>query len=76
MWADDGRTTEAYHTISTPGAFGSGELKSGYFILSGEFSAYLKSIKVTLSAMKIEYSRTSMARTLVARLPRLFPTRS
>ena len=24
---DDGRTTEASHTISSPGAFGSGELK-------------------------------------------------
>ena len=27
---DDGRTTEAYHTISSPGAFGSGELKRGW----------------------------------------------
>ena len=27
---DYGRTTEAYHTISSPGAFGSGELKTGY----------------------------------------------
>ena len=28
MWTDDGRTTEASHTKSSPGAFGSGELKS------------------------------------------------
>ena len=27
VWTDDGRTTEAAHTISSPGAFGSGELK-------------------------------------------------
>ena len=27
MWTDDGRTTEASHTKSSPGAFGSGELK-------------------------------------------------
>ena len=27
MWTDDGRTTEAYHAINSPGAFGSGELK-------------------------------------------------
>ena len=28
MWTDDGRTTEASHPISSPGAFGSGELKT------------------------------------------------
>ena len=28
MWTDDGRTTEASHPISSPGAFGSGELKN------------------------------------------------
>ena len=27
MWKDDGPTTEASHTISSPGAFASGELK-------------------------------------------------
>ena len=27
VWTDDGRTTEACHTISSPGAFGSGQLK-------------------------------------------------
>ena len=27
LWTDDGRTTEASHTISSPGAFGSRELK-------------------------------------------------
>ena len=33
MWTDDGRTTEASHTISSPGAFGSGELKSLHFVV-------------------------------------------
>ena len=28
VWTDDGRTTEACHTKSSPGAFGSGELKT------------------------------------------------
>ena len=28
MWTEDGRTTEASHTISSPRAFGSGELKT------------------------------------------------
>ena len=28
MWTDDGRTTEASHTKSSPGAFSSGELKA------------------------------------------------
>ena len=28
VWTDDGRTTEASYTISSPGAFGSGELKT------------------------------------------------
>ena len=28
VWMDDGRMTEASHTISSPGAFGSGELKT------------------------------------------------
>ena len=28
VWTDDGRTTEASHTKSSPGAFGSGELKT------------------------------------------------
>ena len=27
LWTDDGRTTEPAYTISSPGAFGSGELK-------------------------------------------------
>ena len=27
VWTDDGRTTEPAYTISSPGAFGSGELK-------------------------------------------------
>ena len=27
LWTDDGRTTEPFHPISSPGAFGSGELK-------------------------------------------------
>ena len=27
VWTDDGRTTEASHTKSSPGAFGSWELK-------------------------------------------------
>ena len=27
VWTDDGRATEASHPISSPGAFGSGELK-------------------------------------------------
>ena len=31
MWTDDGRTTEASHTINSPGAFGSGELKINGF---------------------------------------------
>ena len=40
MWTDDGRTTEASHTISSPGAFGSGELKresksKNFFFLRG-----------------------------------------
>ena len=33
VWTDDGRTTKASHTISSPGAFGSGELKT--YILYG-----------------------------------------
>ena len=31
MWTDDGQTTEASHTKSSPGAFGSGALKSKIF---------------------------------------------
>ena len=27
VWTDDGRTTEACHPLSSPGAFGSGEVK-------------------------------------------------
>ena len=32
MWTDDGRTTEASHPISSPGAFGSGELKTNHVL--------------------------------------------
>ena len=31
LWTDDGRTTEPAYTISSPGAFGSGELKKVSF---------------------------------------------
>ena len=43
MWTDDGRTTEASHSISSPGAFGSGELKKegvGVGYQNGPISAY------------------------------------
>ena len=32
MWTEDGRTSEASHTINSTGAFGSGELKKIFLV--------------------------------------------
>ena len=43
---DDGRTTEPAYTISSPGAFGSGELKS-YIYIQQSFFYVKKYLKLT-----------------------------
>ena len=43
MWTDDGRTTEASHPISSPGAFGSEELKTVALLThNGRLKIYVK----------------------------------
>ena len=42
VWTDDGRTTEASHTISSPGAFGSGELKNNMAMMALDRSPELR----------------------------------
>ena len=53
-----GRTMEAYHTISSPGAFGSGELKKLWIIINT--NSYLEICYITLS---FQFSDSSWSHT-------------
>ena len=50
---DGRRTTEAYHTISSPGAFGSGELKIIFILYFNGATCITSNLGVTLKGKNL-----------------------